>query len=100
MVDMTAPAIEARLYTVRGRVQGVGFRWFVEAEAHKLAIAGWVRNASDGSVEVLAMGTGEQLAALKTKLWQGPRAARVDEVEDHEAQPVSGFTTFRIEGSW
>jgi acylphosphatase len=97
---MTAPAIEARRYTVRGRVQGVGFRWFVEAEAHKLAVAGWVRNALDGSVEVLAMGTRAQLDALKTKLWQGPRAARVDEVADHEAQPVSGFTTFRIEGSW
>jgi acylphosphatase len=97
---MTAPAIEARRYTVRGRVQGVGFRWFVEAEAHKLAVAGWVRNALDGSVEVLAMGTRAQLEALKNKLWKGPRAARVDEVEDHEAQPVSGFTTFRIEGSW
>jgi len=97
---MNAPAIEARLYTVRGRVQGVGFRWFVEAEAHKLAVAGWVRNALDGSVEVLAMGPRAQLDALKTKLWQGPRAARVDEVEEHAAEPVSGFTTFRIEGSW
>jgi acylphosphatase len=99
---VTAPAkpAEARRYTVRGRVQGVGFRWFVEAEAHKLAIAGWVRNALDGSVEVLAMGTREQLDALKTKLWQGPRAARVDEVDEHAAESISGFTTFRIEGSW
>jgi acylphosphatase len=91
---------EARRYTVSGRVQGVGFRWFVEAEAHKLALAGWVRNNSDGTVEVLGMGTREQLAALKAKLWQGPRAARVDAVEEHEAQPEAGFTTFRIEGSW
>ena len=95
-----AQSSEARRYTVRGRVQGVGFRWFVEAEAHKLAVAGWVRNNLDGTVEVFGMGTREQLAALKTKLWQGPRAARVNEVEEHEAQPVSGFTTFRIEGSW
>jgi acylphosphatase len=47
-------AIEAKRYVVRGRVQGVGFRWFVEREAHMLGIAGWVRNNHDGSVEVLA----------------------------------------------
>ena len=44
------PAIQARKFYVRGRVQGVGFRWFVEREAHMLKIAGWVRNNSDGSV--------------------------------------------------
>jgi acylphosphatase len=49
--------IEAKRYVVRGRVQGVGFRWFVEREAHMLGIAGWVRNNHDGSVEVLAQGT-------------------------------------------
>ena len=51
---------EARRFLVRGRVQGVGFRWFVEREAHMLGIAGWVRNNADGSVEVLAMGTRDQ----------------------------------------
>jgi acylphosphatase len=87
-------------YTVKGRVQGVGFRWFVEAEAHKLCISGWVRNNADGTVEVLAMGTREQLSALSAKLWKGPRAARVDDVAEHEAQPASDFKTFRIEGTW
>ncbi len=95
---------EARRYTVRGRVQGVGFRWFVEAEAHKLQIAGWVRNTSDGAVELLAVGTGAQLAALQAKLWQGPRAARVDAVEERPADVPetgpAGSTTFRIEGTW
>jgi acylphosphatase len=96
--------MEARRYTVRGRVQGVGFRWFVEAEAHKLGVAGWVRNQSDGAVELLARGTPEQLDRLHAKLWQGPRAARVDAVEERklderEAKPVSGYTTFRIEGT-
>jgi len=99
---MTEPN-EARRYTVRGRVQGVGFRWFVEAEAHKLRIAGWVRNNSDGAVELLAVGTRAQLAALQAKLWQGPRAARVDDVEERSgdgSEVGAGETTFRIEGTW
>jgi len=92
--------IEARRFLVRGRVQGVGFRWFVEREAHILGIAGWVRNNSDSSVEVLAMGTRDQLSGLRGRLHQGPRAARVDNVEEFEAKAVPGLTTFRIEGAW
>jgi acylphosphatase len=94
------PISEARRFVVRGRVQGVGFRWFVEREAHTLGIAGWVRNNADGSVEVLAMGTRDQLAGLRSRLQQGPRAARVDNVEESESQPVTGVKTFRIEGAW
>ena len=85
---------------VRGRVQGVGFRWFVEREAHMLGIAGWVRNNHDGSVEVLAQGTRDQLSGLRSRLREGPRAARVDEVAEAEAQPVAGLSSFRIEGAW
>jgi len=96
----TEKAVEARRYLVRGRVQGVGFRWFVEREAHILGIAGWVRNNADSSVEVLAMGRKDQLAGLRSRLREGPRAARVDNVEEHEAQPVPGLNTFRIEGAW
>ena len=90
----------ARRFVVRGRVQGVGFRWFVEREARILGIAGWVRNNADGSVEVLAMGPRDQLLGLKSRLRSGPRAARVDEVEEVEAKAVEGLTTFRIEGAW
>jgi acylphosphatase len=93
-------AVQARRFLVRGRVQGVGFRWFVEREAHILGIAGWVRNNHDGSVEVLAMGTRDQLSGLGSRLRQGPRAARVDDVEESEARPIAGLTTFRIEGAW
>jgi acylphosphatase len=93
-------AAQARRFIVRGRVQGVGFRWFVEREAHMLGIAGWVRNNLDGSVEVLAMGTREQLAGLRSRLQQGPRAARVDNVEESESRPVEGLKSFRIEGAW
>jgi acylphosphatase len=59
-----------------------------------------VRNNSDSTVEVLAMGTPEQLSGLRSRLQQGPRAARVDDVEESDAKPVSGLTTFRIEGAW
>jgi acylphosphatase len=93
-------SLPARRFVVRGRVQGVGFRWFVEREAQMLGIAGWVRNNADGSVEVLAIGTRDQLMGLGSRLRQGPRAARVDDVEEVEAKPVAGLNTFRIEGAW
>lgn len=93
-------ASQARRFVVRGRVQGVGFRWFVEREAHRLDVAGWVRNNSDGSVEILAIGSRDQLSALRSRLRQGPRAARVDDVEESESKPIEGLRTFRIEGAW
>ncbi len=91
---------EARRYVVRGRVQGVGFRWFVEREAYLLGVAGWVRNQADGSVEVMAQGTPEQLAGLHGRLREGPRAARVDEVAVSPAEVQPGLNSFRIEGAW
>jgi len=99
-VSTTEKATEARRFLVRGRVQGVGFRWFVEREAHILGVAGWVRNNADGSVEVQAQGSRDQLSGLRSRLRQGPRAARVDGVEESESRPVSGLSSFRIEGAW
>ncbi len=92
--------METRRYLVRGRVQGVGFRWFVEAEARTLGLAGWVRNNPDGCVEVLAAGSREQLAALRSRLAQGPRASRVDAVDESEAAAQADLKNFRIEGAW
>jgi acylphosphatase len=92
--------IEARRFIVRGRVQGVGFRWFVEREAHILKIAGWVRNNADGGVEIFAQGTRDQLTGLRSRLREGPRAARVDGVEESEARVAEGVSSFRIEGAW
>ena len=89
----------SRRFLVRGRVQGVGFRWFVEREAQILGIAGWVRNDPDGSVEVLAIGTPEQLSGLRSRLEEGPRAARVDDVEESEAEPVAGLNSFQVRGA-
>lgn len=86
-------------YTVTGRVQGVGFRWFVEREAAQLGITGWVRNREEGSVEVMATGTREQLRSLRAKLQQGPRAARVEQVQE-SAAPFLEAQSFRIEGAF
>jgi len=75
----------AKLYRVRGRVQGVGFRYFVECSAKQLALRGWVRNLDDGSVEVYAAGTVEQLSDLAGLLWKGPLWAEVRGVDESEA---------------
>ena len=100
MTSETKPVLHTRRFVVRGRVQGVGFRWFVEREASTLGLVGWVRNNFDGSVEVLATGTREQLNQLRRKLQAGPRASRVDDLDESDARPVEGLTTFRIEGAW
>jgi len=93
------PDLETRRFVVTGRVQGVGFRWFVEREAAQLNITGWVRNRENGSVEVMATGTREQLAALHSRLREGPRAARVDDVLVSPA-PFLDAKSFGIEGEW
>src|SRR5512146_324675 len=97
---MSDKEIQARRFVVRGRVQGVGFRWFVEREAHMLKIAGWVRNNHDGSVEVLAMGTRDQLLGLRSRLREGPRAARADDIYEVEARPAPRISPPHIQGAW
>jgi acylphosphatase len=90
---------ETRRYLVSGRVQGVGFRWFVEREAATLGITGWVRNREDGRVEVMATGRRELLSTLHARLREGPRAARVEEVAMSPA-PFLDAKSFGIEGAW
>jgi len=84
----------ARLYRVHGRVQGVGFRYFVEHSANALGVRGYVRNLDDDSVEVYASGTNAQLSELAGLLWKGPRWAEVRGVDESEAavEDHSGFT--------
>ena len=72
-------------YLVRGAVQGVGFRWFVLREAHRLDLRGWVTNLPDGSVEVVADGAAGSLEELQRVLARGPSAARVSGVEKTDA---------------
>lgn len=83
-----------RHYIVSGRVQGVGFRYAAWRRATALNLAGWVRNRSDGTVELVAGGRDADLDALEAWLWQGPRAAQVSAVERGESgeEPPPGFT--------
>ena len=85
----------AKLFRVRGRVQGVGFRYFVEHSAGELGVRGWVRNDDDGSVEVYAVGTAAQLSDLAGLLWKGPRWAEVRGVDESEA-PVENHSGFSV----
>jgi acylphosphatase len=87
----------AKRYFVRGRVQGVGFRDFVERAAAELGLSGYTRNLDDGRVEVYAVGSPAKLAELNQRLWQGPRFADVRGVEEQDA-PVQPYSSFRIEG--
>lgn len=89
-------------FLVRGRVQGVGFRWFVHREASELELHGWVRNTEDGDVEIVAAGDPEDLSELRSSLRRGPRGARVDNVLEHrlDEAEAANLSAFRIEGAW
>lgn len=85
-----------RLYVVSGRVQGVGFRRYVQRQAEALGLAGYAANRPDGSVEVLAEGDEQRLAQLETTLRRGPSLARVTDVQVQpaaEGSPLAGFAT-------
>jgi acylphosphatase len=73
---------------VRGRVQGVFFRAEARERARSLGVAGWIRNAGDGSVEVVFEGADEQVDSLVEWCRRGPAGARVDEVEAVSEEPV------------
>jgi acylphosphatase len=73
-------ADEARRWVVEGRVQGVGFRWFVLRTAQALGVTGWARNCADGSVEVVARGGPEALRRLGESLRRGPPGAFVHRI--------------------
>jgi acylphosphatase len=89
-------------FLVQGRVQGVGFRWFVHREAAELGLRGWVRNTEAGAVEVVAAGPPEALAELRAALDRGSRGSRVDHIQQHslEEQEAAKLGPFTIEGAW
>jgi len=89
-------------YLVKGRVQGVGFRWFVHQEAAEIGLRGWVRNTDQGHVEIVAAGKPEELTELKDALRKGSRGSRVDAVEEQELVESEGaqLGPFEIEGAW
>lgn len=88
---------KARLHAfVAGRVQGVGFRYFVMTTAGDLGLIGWVRNRREGTVEVIAEGRQVDLEVLLNKLHRGPSSAQVQDV-NHSWQEYEGeFTGFKV----
>ena len=86
--------IRARQYLVRGRVQGVGFRWFVQREAERLGIVGYARNLSSGEVEVRAQADEAVLDLFKRKLRNGPPAARVGDVIEQDLPLTDSYSSF------
>jgi acylphosphatase len=93
---MSRSNLIARRYFIRGRVQGVGYRYFVQRVAEELHVGGYARNLDDGRVEVYAVGAREQLSDLAGLLWKGPRFADVRGVEEQEAG-MQQYDTFHIE---
>ena len=87
----------ARRFIVRGRVQGVGFRYFAIRAARECAVSGTVRNLSDGSVEAIAEGSAQAVAAFKLALEQGPSYSHVTAVEVWEMQPTGRYKGFDVE---
>ena len=89
------PVIHLR---VVGRVQGVGFRWFVVEKAEELGISGWVKNTSAGDVEVVASGDDVKLALLEAAVHRGPTGASVQRVEHLPSMAGTSYPSpFRIE---
>ena len=82
--------------SVRGRVQGVGFRYATLTRARELGVVGYVRNAWDGTVEVVAEGPADALQRLVSWLHTGPRAAHVSEVQLHWQTLRHEFATFEV----
>jgi acylphosphatase len=86
----------ARRYVVAGRVQGVGFRWFMHDAAAREGVHGWVRNLADGGVEVMVEGDAESVDRLEAAIRRGPASARVERVEVEEHAPAGRITGFEI----
>jgi len=81
---------------VRGRVQGVGFRYFVIREASALGLRGYARNRDNGDVEAVAQGARPALERLLALLWRGPSAARVSEVQTTWQTPTEHLSGFHV----
>lgn len=90
---------ERRGFLVRGRVQGVGFRWFTQRAGERIGLGGHVRNRRDGSVEVHAAGLRERLDEFEAALHRGPPGSRVDGVERITPDPRTPEDRFLME-SW
>ena len=87
--------IDTKRFVIRGRVQGVGYRFFVEKHAQRIGLRGYAKNLGDGTVEVVATGTPDELQELEGLLRKGPRLALVSGVEA-ESAPPGEYSQFRV----
>jgi acylphosphatase len=95
---MRRSMLVAKRFVVRGRVQGVGFRFFTEAAAHREGLSGFVRNADDGAVEAEVEGDADAVERFEMAIHRGPRGARVDAVEVIEVPARGRYTGFMVRG--
>ena len=93
---MPGRTAESCRWIVRGRVQGVAYRWFSRAAARELGLVGWVRNLPDGTVEVAVRGDREVLQSFRERLLEGPPQARVDGIADVPLTEDPGGQSFQI----
>ena len=88
--------LTSRRFVISGRVQGVGFRYFVQSAAVRESVVGWVRNLDDGSVETAAAGEPDAMERFERAIRQGPPASRVDHVTVDDGYPMTGQNSFHI----
>jgi acylphosphatase len=88
--------IQARSYRIRGRVQGVGYRYFTQQIALRLGVRGWVRNLPNGDVEAHGEAETETLTIFRAELERGPSFSRVSEVIEENASADGRYTSFEI----
>jgi len=87
----------ARRFSIRGDVQGVGYRYFAQRAAARHQVVGYVRNMPDGTVEAFVEGPAEVVEAFKHDLATGPRFSFVQQVEEIVLEPTGEYSSFRIE---
>jgi acylphosphatase len=88
--------VQARSYRIRGRVQGVGYRYFTQQIALRLGVRGWVRNLSNGDVEAHGEAESDVLARFRAELERGPSFSQVSEVIEENAPANGRGTSFEI----
>jgi acylphosphatase len=90
--------MRAKHYLIRGRVQGVGYRYFAREAAERLGVTGYVRNLASGDVEVHAEAEEAALEMFKQQLKQGPRLAHVTDIVEHDLPLSQSYSSFLIRG--
>jgi acylphosphatase len=90
--------VRAKQIRVHGRVQGVGFRYFVQRAGSRLGLTGNVRNCPDDTVEIVVAGDTELIEEFLKEVTKGPPLSRVERLEINDIAPVQKFRSFQIEG--